>query len=252
MKNKDLEDMLRRSLGRQSVTTHMEQTAALCARLAREQAAVPDQPRTGFWGFLGDIFRFEGVRILACQGAALALTGLHVNGAAGDLRSVPTYIPLFVLAAVPCLFRGRRFQTGEIEAASRASAAQLTLAKLILAGAADLVCMTLLLAWQVRLTGAWREMGQMILYCLVPYLACMSLLLCLIRRRKGGVPGCTAAALGSCLFWYGSGKVCPWLYEIPAVGVWAAAFILFTAFFAREIYFIVRTDKEGRMYGIVA
>lgn len=252
MKRDSMEDVLRRALGSQTTPRRLEQTAALCAALVRQRAP-REEPRMGFWDFLADIFRFEGVPILACQAAALALAGLHVYGAAEHLETVPAYIPLFALAAVPALFRGRYRGVSELEAATRASTAQLTLAKLVLAGGADLVCMTLLLALQAHLTGSCRQMGRMILYCLVPYLAGMTVLLCLIRRRsEGGMPLGAAAALGSCLFWYGTGKACPWLYEIPAVGVWAAAFILFTAFFIREIYFIIRANREGKMYGTYA
>ncbi len=251
MKNDELEALLRSSLGSMPAPKRMEQTAVLCAQIVGQRPRT--EPQLGFWGFLSEIFRFEGGLILACQAAALLLVGLHVYGAADHLQTLPAYIPLFALAVMPALFRGRYRGVSELEAATRASAAQLTLAKLVLAGGADLVCMTLLLALQARMAGSCRQMGRMILYCLVPYLACMSVTLAVIRRRgRDGMAMSAALALGSCLFWYGSAKLCPRLYEIPAVGVWLAAFMLFAAFFVREIYFIIRANREGRIYGTYA
>lgn len=253
MKNDGEKDALRRVLGRETPCLRLEETVQLCLRQMGERPDAAAQPRSGFWAFLADIFRFEGIPILAGQAAALALAALHVYGAAQDLRYVPAHIPLFVLAAVPVLFRGRYCRTDELEAVTRASAAQLTLAKMLLAGAADLVCLTLLLGLQVHLTGSARQMGRMILYCLVPYLAGMTVLLKLLRRRRNdGLALSAAAAVGSMLFWYGSARFCPWLYEIPAVGAWIAAFCVFTAFFAGEICHIIRSDREGKIYGIVA
>lgn len=55
----------------------------------------------------------------------------------------------------------------EIEAVTRASGAQITLAKLVLAGAANLVCITILLCMEVYLQNSYKEIGQMVLYCLV-------------------------------------------------------------------------------------
>ena len=54
----------------------------------------------------------------------------------------------------------------EIEAVTRASGAQITLAKLVLAGAANLVCITILLCMEVYLQNSYKEIGQMVLYCL--------------------------------------------------------------------------------------
>ena len=249
MSDKDLEEALRRWLGREAVPERLEETVGLCGRMARAQAAAPGMP---FWSFLADIFRLEGPSILLAQGAALLLAGLILWGAPGDLRVIPVYTPLLVLAAVPALFRGQHFGTGELEAVTYASGAQLALAKLILSGAAELVGMTLLLWLEVRLTGGSRGLGCMILYCLVPYLVCMTVLLQLLRRGgSGGLPLGIVTALGSCLFWRGSSYAVPGLYELSAVGVWIGAFAVSTAFFTREVWLMVKADKEGRMYGAV-
>ncbi len=214
-------------------------------------AGVPE-PRLGFWQFLSGVFRFAWPPIVAFQTAALLLAGLYLYGASKDLKYLPVFIPLFMLAAVPVVFQGQYFGTSEMEAVTRSSGAQIVLAKLILSGAANLVCMTMLLWLEVRLTGGVRDLGRMILYCLVPYLACMTMLLHLIRSgRKNGMTLAVVASLGSCLFWRVSSRAAPGLYELSAVGVWLAAFTVFSVFFAREICFIVKANKEGRMYGAV-
>ena len=196
------------------------------------------------------MFRFAWPSIVFFRTAALLLAALSLYGAPRELKYIPMCIPLFALAAVPAVFQSQYFGTGELEAATRSSGAQIVLARLLLSGAADLVCMTLLLGLEIRLTGGCRELGRMILYCLVPYLVCMTGLLQLIRRRgKNGLPPGAALALGSCLFWRVSARAMPGLYEISAVGVWIAAFTVFTAFFAREIGLILKTDREGKMYG---
>ena len=214
-------------------------------------AGIP-QPRLGFWQFLSGVFRFEWLPIAGFQAAALLLAGLFLYGASQDLKYLPVFMPLFILAAVPALFQGQYFGTSELEAVTRSSGAQIVLAKLLLAGAANLVCTTMLLWLEVRLTGSVRDLGRMILYCLVPYLVCMTILLYLIRsKRKNGMTLAAAASLGSCLFWRASSRLAPGLYELSAVGVWIAAFTVFSAFFAREICLIVKASKEGRMYGAV-
>lgn len=236
----------------QADPTGLDETVQLCFAVMQERPAVFPEPRLGFWPFLSGVFRFAWRPIVFFQGLALLAAGLFLYGAARDLRTLPAYTPLFALAAVPVLFQEQYFGTGELEAATRSSGAQLMLAKLLLSGAADLVCMTLLLALEVRVTGGVRELGRMILYCLVPYLVCMTALLRLIRRRRKNGMGLGAVlGTGSCLFWRASSRVAPGLYELSALGVWIAAFMIFSAFFAREIYFIVKANKEGKMYGAV-
>ncbi len=214
-------------------------------------AGIP-QPRLGFWPFLSGVFRFTWRPMVFFQAAALLLAGLLLNGAPGDMRYLPVYMPLFILAAVPVLFQGQYFGTSELEAATRSSGAQIVLARLLLSGAADLVCMTVLLGLEVRLSGGPTDLGRMILYCLVPYLVCMTMLLHLIRSgRKNGTALAVVMALGSCLFWRVCSRVAPGLYELSAVGIWIVGSTVFSAFFAREIWFIIKAEKEGKMYGAV-
>jgi len=47
-------------------------------------------------------------------------------------------------------------------------------------------------------------------------------------------------------------RILPWLYEASALSCWLIAFVVFGAFFIKEILFIVEMRKEGKMYGIIA
>ena len=162
-------------------------------------------------------------------------------------------MPLFVLAIIPAIFKSQYYGMSEIEAVTRASGAQITLAKLVLAGAANLVCITILLCMEVYLQNSYKEIGQMVLYCLVPYLVCMVALLRLIRlQKKQSLQTCAIVMLGSCICWGMSARILPWLYETSAVGVWIVTFLIFAMFFINEIHYIAEMRKEGKMYGIVA
>ena len=57
--------------------------------------------------------------------------------------------------------------------------------------------------------------------------------------------------IGSCLCWGILAKFMPWVYEVSAFGIWILAFLFFTVFFIKEIYFIITMRKEGKMYGVI-
>lgn len=97
---------------------------------------------------------------------------------------MPVFMPLFALTVFPALFRGRRYNMTELEASTRASGAQIVLAKLVLAGGANLVCLTLLLCLEFFLNASPIQTGRLILYAIVPYLICMTVLLRSMRLQK--------------------------------------------------------------------
>ncbi len=101
-----------------------------------------EEPRTSFFHYLSDVFRFEGVPIFALQALTLFIVCLTIANVADIPQNIPVFMPLFVLAAMPVLFKSQLYGMSEIEAVTRASGAQIMLAKLVLAGAANLVCMT--------------------------------------------------------------------------------------------------------------
>ena len=249
---------LRRRLGEQlspgaqspEAGERTDETVRLCLAVMEARAA-GRRPWQGFWSFLSDVFRFEGAPLLLSQMAVLLAACLGAGASPMRPYELPMYMPLFVLAAMPAFFRGQRHRVSETEAATRTSTAQLALARLILAGGAALLCVTFLLALEVWLRHSCAGLGRMILYCLVPYLTCMTALLALLRRRRrDGAARCAAVSLGSAAFWRCSAMLLPWLYEASALGLWAAGVLVYGWFFAKEIAFILRTGREMDMYGI--
>lgn len=252
MKDKELKEYLRQSLKQEVQSERMEETITLCMEVMREQKADEKEPRTGFFQYLSDVFRFEGMSILGLQAITLFLVCMTISAIADVPKYIPVFMPLFVLALMPVFFKSQFYGMSEMEAATRASGAQIILAKLILAGAANLVCMTVLLCFEISLQHSCKEIGQMVLYCLVPYLVCMTAMLRLTRLcRKESIAIYGVLMLGSCVCWGMSAKILPWLYETSAIGIWGMALLVFAVFFGKEIYFVIEMRKEGKIYGII-
>ena len=265
MKDRELEEYLRQSLQKEvnqpvsksgSNSARRKETIRLCIEVMRMQRAVDklqEEQRTGFVQYLSDVFRYDGVPVLGLHAAVLLILCMIISTEVDVPGYIPVFMPLFVLAAMPVMFRCQYYGMSEIEAATRASGAQIILAKLILAGAVNLVCMTILISFEVYLQNSCKEIGQIILYCLVPYLVCMACVLRLIRlRRKENMQICMVLVLSSCVCWGVLAKTMPWLYEASALGIWIVAFLFFAAFFIKEVHFIITVRKEGKMYGIIA
>ncbi len=251
MRDKALEDVLRRSLGREAAPARLEETVSLCRRAVRARGDQTER-RQSFWGFLADVFHFEGISILLSQLAVCFAASLAALSCRMGVYEVPYYMPLFILAVMPAFFRGQLYRVSEVEAATRTSGPLLMLARLILAGGGALVCLTFLLALEVWLQRSFENLGRMIIYCLVPYLTCMTAMLALIRRRKrDGAPLCLAFALGSVVFWRNASHLFPWLYEASALGIWVAAVLIYSWLLAREVVYIIHARMEIDMYGIV-
>lgn len=229
----------------------MQETIGLCiAQMHRLESEYEE--RTGFWTYLSDIFRFEGLSICGLQIVALLVSCLGIIVLGQDPAVIPMFMPLFGLALFPVLYRSRACGMCEMEAVTRASGAQIVLAKLILAGAAQLLCMTVVLGLEIFVSGESDRIVQMILYVAVPFLVCAVWLLQNIRMcRHGNMVVCTSLSIISCMAWGMSAKVFPWLYETSATGVWMTGFVVFTIFFIREIKFIIQMWKEGKMYGAI-
>lgn len=252
MKDRKLEEKLQNALKQEVQPTRLNETIQLCTKIMWEQRTCREEPRTGFWRFLSDVFRFEGLPIFGLQSLVLFAAFMCIGTIAGDSRYLPVFMPLFPLSVMPVLIRGQFCRMSEIEAATRASGAQIILAKLVLAGGANLTGITVLISFEIYLQNSYENMGQMVLYCLVPYLVCMSVILRIIRlRKKEKIPACAAGMSGSCMGWGILAGKLPELYEISAIGIWLIAFLIFGGFFIKEIYFIVEMRKEGKLYGII-
>lgn len=254
MKDRRIEEYLQSSLrqGKEGSPDKIEETAAGCIAIMRRQEEYGKEVRTGFWQFLSDVLRFERLAIFGLQAGVLFVICLQVGFMDNVSHYIPVFTPLFALAVMPVLFRSQFYKMGEMEAVTRASGVEIILAKLTLAGAANLICITVLLCLVMRLQDSRENMGQMILYGLVPYLVCMSAILRLIRlRRKEGISVCAAVTAGSCVGWGLSAKALPWLYETSAAGIWIVLFVVFAAFFGKELCLIWEMKREGKPYGII-
>ena len=253
MKDSELKGILQQSLQQEVQPERLEECITHCTEIMREQRYTAEETRTGFFQYLSDVFRFEGIPIFGLQAITLFLVCLIISSMANVPEYIPELMPLFALAVLPTFYKGQLYKMSEIEAVTRASGAQIILAKLILAGAANLVCMTVLISLEVHLHNPYREIGRLVLYCLVPYLVCMVSMLRLIRLRiKDNIKICTVFVFSSCVCWGVLARTLPWLYEASAFGIWIVAFLVFTAFFIKEIYFIILTRREGKIYGTIA
>lgn len=252
MKDKELKKYLQISLRQQVQTERKEETIKLCIKIMKKHLLV-EESRTSFFHYLSDVFRFEGIPIFGLQALVLFIVCLTISNMVDVPQNIPIFMPLFVLAIMPVVFKAQYYGMSEIEAVTRASSSQIILAKLILAGAANLICITILICFESYLHNSCKEIGQMVLYCLVPYLVCLVSMLRLIRlRRKENIPICAVGMLSSCICWGVSARVLPWLYETSAIGLWIIAFLFFVTFFMKEVYYIIAMRKEGRIYGIIA
>lgn len=252
MRDQTLERKLQDALRQEEQPKKLEETIRLCVQITQEQKDIPEERRTGFLQYLSDVFRYDGVGIFGLQTVTLLLVCTVVMSAARSPRDIPAFMPLFVLALMPVLFRSQYYGVAEIEAVTRASGAQVILAKLILAGVANLVCITIFLLMENSLQSSDENMGQLVLFCLVPYLVCMTAMLRIVRlRKKGSVLVYAVVMLSSCFAWGVSARAMPWLYETSAMGGWIAAFLVFTVFFTKEVCYIIKIRKEGKIYGII-
>ena len=255
MKDRTLKHNLYHLLGQEIQPKRMEETIKYCTEIMKEQRFYKEEPRTDFLQYLSDVFRFEGIPIFILQAITLFLVCVTIAGVADVPENIPVYMPFFVLTVMPALFKSQIYGMSEIEAVTRASGAQIMLAKLVLAGGANLICITAVLCLEVSMPNNSNNigLGQMVLFCLVPYLFCMTGMLRLVRlQRNENVWKGIVAMLGSSVGLAISTRLVPWLYVTSAVGFWLIAFVVFGIFFVKEVLFIVEMRKEGKMYGIIA
>lgn len=254
MKDRKIEEYLQSSLknGAEGHPLKKEETIVGCIAVMRRQKGYVEEERTGFWQFLSDVLRFEGLAIFGLQAGVLLLVCMWAGAIEDVSHYIPVFTPLFALAVMPPLFRSQFYNMGEMEAATRASEVEIILAKLILAGAANLISITAFFCVVMHVQNSSENMGQIVLYGLVPYLVCMTAILRLIRmHRKERISVYAVAAVGSCMVWGLSAKALPWLYETSAAGLWIVLFVIFAGFFSKELCFIWEMKREGKIYGSI-
>ena len=229
----------------------MEETIAECRRITRENA-IASRPRSSFLDFLSEVLRMNGKIIFAGQMITLVIICLTIQVVNDYPKLIPVFIPFFILAALPVLFQAEINHMSEIELATRNSYAQLLLARLIIIGAADIVCFTLLLAVEVCCFRSGLGLLNLILYVFVPYMLCVTAMLRLIRSGKRKIISSAMVALTASFLWGIVAFVIPGLYVGSAVGICMICFIVFGIFFIREMEYLISYVKEGKIYGFVA
>ena len=163
------------------------------------------------------------------------------------------FMPLFILACLPSFCQSTTFGMNEIEASTRASTAQIIIAKLVLAGAAEIVIATIICGLTLFTAEYPITLIQIILYVIVPFLGCMVITLWSMRtQERYAIQFAIVACLGTSAF---AGVLAHWtpaLYDLSALGIWIVTFVVFAGFFIRELSLLIKTWKEGRIYGIIA
>lgn len=254
MSDRELKGYLRDSLGQGAEIKpgKKAETVMCCAEVMRRYGDCGEEERTGFWQLLSDVFRFEGLSIFGLQTGVLFLICIRLGTIDHVSYYIPAFTPLFALAVIPPLLRSQFYKMSEMEAVTRASGAETILAKLVLAGAANLVGITVVLGLVMYRRQSGEGIGRIILYGLVPYLVCMTTILRLIRlRRRERIPVCAVVTIAYCVVWGISANRMPLVYETSATGLWIVLFLVFGGFFGREIGVIAGRKREGKLYGII-
>lgn len=249
MKNEKWETVLRAAYdaaSREQTAGKKQETVAACLREVRTI-------RAGFFAYLSAVFRKHGAGILLSETLALLFTmsGIHGSMPERIVGIVPIYIPLFVFAVLPNLLRGGYFRMDEIETATRSANVQLLFAKLLITGAADVVCFSVLLAMEWRTIGGETPLLWLLLYIFVPYLSCLWVFLRHLRRG-GTTRNSALVTLGFGIAFCALSYSLPALY-LPSMAVlWLVFFGIFSLFFIREIFEMVRMMRKGAVYGTCA
>ncbi|KAF5067006.1 hypothetical protein DSECCO2_257730 [anaerobic digester metagenome] len=244
---------IKNALSKGPVPKRLLETQHLCKIILNEQQVTQEEERTGFWIFLSDIFRHSGLRLWGMQILILIVVCAGILSVHNVPNAIPLFTPLFLLASIPSLFQNQTYNMCEIEAATRASGAQIVLAKLVLAGAADLICLSITLVLAAIKTDFSANMFQLILYAVVPFLGCMvAMLWCIRTCKRHAFQISMIVCFSTSMFAGGLSRLAPKLYQLSAIGLWIIAFVVFTCFFVREIYFLTEARKEGKMYGSIA
>ena len=93
MKDKNLKGFLQQSLGEEVQPKRLEETIKLCTKIVREQEVTRAEPRTGFFPYLSDVFRFEGIPIFGLQAVTLFIVCLTIASIA-DVQRIYQFLCL--------------------------------------------------------------------------------------------------------------------------------------------------------------
>lgn len=73
MKDRTLKSNLYHSLGQEVQPKRLGETINYCTEIMKEQMFYKEEPRTSFFQYLSDVFRFEGIPIFILQAVTLFL-----------------------------------------------------------------------------------------------------------------------------------------------------------------------------------
>lgn len=231
-------------------TQRMEATVAECRRITRNNA-IASRNQSSFWEFLSEVLRMNGKMIFVGQLATLIVVCLLIQVVSDYPKYIPVFIPFFILASLPVLFRGEINRMNEVELVTKNSCAQLLLARLIIIGAADIVCFTLLMVVEIFCFRSGHGIFNLILYVFVPYMICVTAMLRLMRSGKRSIISSVVMSITASLLWGFIAFALPGLYVGSSVGIWMICFITFGIFFIREVEYLISYVKEGKKYGFV-
>lgn len=102
MKDRTLKSNLYHSLGQEVQPKRLGETINYCTEIMKEQMFYKEEPRTSFFQYLSDVFRFEGIPIFILQAVTLFFVCLMIASVADIPQNIPIFMPL--LWWLLCLF----------------------------------------------------------------------------------------------------------------------------------------------------
>jgi len=207
----------------------------------------------GFMGFLADTFHRDGLPLVGVQIVVLLAVCFIIRELRDIPNLLPVFAPLFILAALPSLFKAKIYRMSELEAATSLSNISLFLARLIIILLTDLFSFTILLALEAPHIKSVQTLFNMIIYVLVPYTFCISILLFQVRKKGSiGYRSCIFVIVLCSLFFWVTAVFLPILYNVSSIGLWIIFLTAFLFFMFKEIKEAVGSIKEGRIYGVIS
>ena len=105
MRKRDLEYELRLSLGQEVAPRRLEETIQACCGIVQSRAK-PAEERTGFFQYLADIFRLEGLSMAGVHAAVLLFICLTVSKLSDWPGILPVVMPFWFLRRCRLFFGG--------------------------------------------------------------------------------------------------------------------------------------------------
>ena len=207
----------------------------------------------GFIEFLSDTFHRDGASLIGIQVIVLILSCFIIRELRDIPNLLPLFIPLFILATIPVLFKADFYHMGEMEAVTLHSNITLFLARLTIILLTDLFCFTLLLFMDAKHINSVQNLFNTIIYVLVPYTFCIGVLL-FFARKKGskGYKNCILTIVICSIFLGITAIYFPFVYNISSIGLWIIFLVLFAFFLFKEVRFLFEFLKEGHIYGVIS